>query len=64
MKTPVSWMGKLYIANQDRRGSGTEADIVITYRASEIYRKAHKKLASVEELRLFALTILKRRLDR
>lgn len=63
MRTPVSYKGKLYIANQDRRGSSTEADIVITYRATELYRAAHEKLDSAEELRLVALSIL-RRLDK
>ena len=50
--------GETYIAEQDGRGSGKEADIVIV-RIKEVYRRSQQKASTEAELRHRASRIIK-----
>ena len=52
MKAMVAYKGKYILAEQDKRGMGTEADLVLYKGATEIYRSSHPKYRNVDELRV------------
>lgn len=50
MRAMVPYKGRYYAAEQDRRGWGEEAELVIYRGATEIYRKPVPKLRDKDEL--------------
>lgn len=50
MRAMVPYKGRFYAAEQDRRGWGEEAELVIYRGATEIYRKPVPKLRDKDEL--------------
>lgn len=61
MKAMVAYKGKMYFAEQDRRGRADEADIVIYKGADELYRCSMPKMSTIDELRTTVVRMLLRR---
>ena len=61
MKAMVSYKGKMYFAEQDRRGRGDEADIVVYEGADELLRCSLSKVQTVDELRRIVVRMMLRR---
>lgn len=60
MRAMVSYQGRYYAAEQDRRGRADEADLVVYKGATEILRKAIPKCETVDELRVATVKALER----
>ena len=60
MKAMVAYKGRMYFAEQDRRGRAEEADLVIYKGADEIIRRSVPKLNNVDELRVATVRLLKK----
>lgn len=60
MRAMVSYMGRFYAAEQDRRGWGEEAELVIWKGATEIYRRAIPKCRTEDELRIATVKALEK----
>lgn len=58
MTTTIAYKGRVYRAEQNRRGMGEEADLVISFRGSEIYRSSIPKLKDTDELKEAALKVM------
>lgn len=58
MRAMVSYKGRDYLAEQDKRGRRDEADLVIYKASREIYRGAWRKLKSEDEMRRKAYKVL------
>ncbi len=60
MRAMVSFGGRYYAAEQDRRGRAEEADLVIYKGATEILRRSIPKCETVDELRVAAVKALEK----
>ena len=58
MRAMVSYKGRSYLAEQDKRGRRDEADLVIYKASREIYRGSWRKLKSEDEMRRKAYKVL------
>ena len=58
MKIRVKYNDRLYSVEQDRRGQGEEAEVIIHYHSTEIFRKAYKKFTNSYDLRDYAVARL------
>lgn len=62
MKGMVAYKGRMYFAEQDRRGRGEEADVVIYKGADEICRCSLPKMDTLDELRRTVVRMLEAKL--
>lgn len=60
MRAMVSFGGKYYAAEQDRRGRADEADLVVYKGAKEILRRSMPKFETVDELRVATVKALEK----
>lgn len=60
MRAMVSYQGRYYAAEQDRRGRADEADLVVYKGAKEILRRSIKKCETVDELRVATVKALEK----
>ena len=60
MRAMVSFGGRYYAAEQDRRGRADEADLVVYKGAAEILRRSIKKCETVDELRMATVKALEK----
>lgn len=60
MRAMVSYQGRYYAAEQDRRGRADEADLVVYKGAKEILRRSIPKCETVDELRVATVKALEK----
>lgn len=60
MRAMVSFGGRYYAAEQDRRGRADEADLVVYKGAREILRRSMPKFETVDELRVATVKALEK----
>ena len=61
MKAMVAYKGRMYFAEQDKRGRAEEADVVVYKGADELLRCSLPKVQTVDELRRIVVRMMLRR---
>ena len=61
MRGMVAYKGKMYLAEQDKRGRAEEADVVVYKGAEELFRRSMPKMDTMDDLRTAVVKMLARR---